>query len=49
MKAGWTRWASYAATGLAVAFLVAMALSLLVESLPVWRDQGEISEDITRE
>jgi len=40
VKAGWTRWASYTATGVALAFVLAIVLSLLVESLPVWRDQG---------
>lgn len=40
MKAGWTRWAAYGATGVALTFAGALVLSLLIESWPVWRAQG---------
>lgn len=40
MRAGWIRWASFAAAGLAVAFVLTVVAALVVESLPVWRDQG---------
>jgi phosphate transport system permease protein len=40
VKLGWTRGASYAATLLAVGCVLVVVLALVVESLPVWRDQG---------
>lgn len=40
MKRGWTVWASYGATGVALAFVLALVVSLVVESLPVWTHEG---------
>jgi phosphate transport system permease protein len=40
VKHGWTRWASYGAAGVAVAFLLFLVASLVVESWPVWRHEG---------
>ncbi len=40
MRRSWTRRASYGATAVALAFVLALAVSLIFESFPVWRHEG---------